>query len=311
MDQKYLMGSRDWLLRASNEDLSRTCVWPGLQKDLTAAAIKAAYRFYTEFFDVTIGNIDFHSLADDYQNECLHALSLGLFESGGIQQRDHLNFWCLRNVFRPTLYVESGVFIGSSLHAFINSPGIKKIVCIDPDLSALKIDHVDIPGAVLIDNQDFCELVLDVSEERAFAYFDDHIDTARRIREAHEKGFNFLLFDDSTGFEGLCQRLYPAVPTIPMILNVESLRPGESISWTFNRNTSGRLMRIARAMLNRRSPPKPVRITMQITSELIAACQSAKSLIAKCRAVPSLAEFIPQAFPGPSVDTTKYLLQLR
>ena len=108
--------------------------------------------------------------------------------------------------------------MGSSIHAFMNSPAIKKIFAIDPDLRNLKIPRKSIPGAELIDEKDFSQIDFVLSGMKALVYFDDHIDTARRIIQASQKGFRYVLFDDSTGLEGICQRFYPAIPTIPMIM---------------------------------------------------------------------------------------------
>ncbi|MDP1171564.1 hypothetical protein, partial [Klebsiella pneumoniae] len=84
-----------------------------------------------------------------------------------------------------------------------------------------------------IGDMDFSELQLDIEDDEvSLAYFDDHVDSAARILQASEKGLKYLVFDDSTGLEGVCQRAYPAVPTIPMILDIECFRPGDRMAWT-------------------------------------------------------------------------------
>ncbi|MGC2167266.1 MAG: hypothetical protein WA632_14775 [Gallionella sp.] len=290
MDKEFLMGNNDWLMRSKADSELPTSISPRLRKQLVMTAMKNAYEFYSAFFDFPITHHDFDKLALDYEHAQAHAKSLGLFAPGGIRENDHLNLWCLSNVLSPEVYVESGVFIGSSLHALMSSPRIKQIYAIDPSLSNLKIPRESIPGKTeYIEDRDFSQIAFDVSGMSTLVYFDDHIDTAKRIIQASEKGFSYLLFDDSTGMEGICQRLYPAIPTIPMILNAEILSAGEELSWTFNRS---------------------IRVKLTITEDLITSCFRAKALIRKCEPLPNLGLFLPQTNPQPVVDTGKFLVEL-
>lgn len=295
MDKKYLMGSGDGLLRSVSDDATQTTfISPSLRTNLIILAIKKAYNFYSDFFDKPILNLDYHNLVNEYEQAFSNAHSLGLFLKGGIDEKDHLNLWCLSHVLSPEIYVESGVFIGSSLHAFIQSSTIKKVIAIDPDLSKLKIAKNNIPDIELIDDKDFSQIDIDLIKKEAIVYFDDHINTADRIIQASKKGFRYVLFDDSTGLEGVCQRLYPAIPTIPMIMNVEIFNSNDMLSWTFYRpnQTDG------------------IRVSLTITQEFIDKCTKAKKLIKKYNKIPDLGEFIPQSHPRQMVDISKYLIEL-
>lgn len=311
MDKEFLMGNKDWLMRSRAYGDPSTSISPGLRKNLTMAAMRRAYEFYSDFFNISsITNVDFENLITEYERHYSQAISLGLFAAGGIRERDYLNFWCLSHIFSPEVYVESGVFIGSSLHAFINSPGIKKIFAIDPNLNNLKIPEKSISRVELIDDKDFSQIKIDLSGMRSLVYFDDHIDTACRIIQAYDKGFRYVLFDDSTGLEGICQRLYPAIPTIPMITNAEIFSPGDELSWTFNRPLTMGLKGIVKNIIQRKSNVARIRVGLTITQELIEKCLEAKKLIRKYEMIPNLGEFIPQPHPERMVDTSKFIVEL-
>lgn len=311
MDSKFLMGSEDWLERTNADDAVATNVSPGLRRSLVKAAIQKAVEFYRAWFAVIDADVASGTLADEYEHAYAEAVSLGLFEAGGVGEKDHLNFWCLGRVFAPQVYVESGVFIGSSLHAFIGSSALQSTVAIDPDLTKLKVPTQNIPGARLIDDEDFSQVTFDLAGMSALAYFDDHIDAASRIVQAHDKGFKHLLFDDATGVEGVCQRLYPAVPTLPMIMHAEMLSPGEALTWYFPLPVDMRLRARARRLLTFESAAAGMQVRLPVTQALVDRCFQAKGLISKCEMIPDLGEFIPQRFPRPMVDTSKYIVTLR
>lgn len=310
MDKKYLMGNSDWLMRSRTDTDSATIISPKLRKNLIMAAMRRAYQFYADFLNISISTVEFEELIVEYERDHSQAISLGLFQSGGIREKDHLNLWCLSHIFLPEVYIESGVFIGSSLHAFINSPKIKKILAIDPDLKMLKIPCKDIPGIEFIDDKDFSQIKINLSGIRSLAYFDDHIDTAARIIQSFDKGLRYVLFDDSTGLEGICQRLYPAIPTIPMIMNAEILSPGDELSWNFNRPSNAEQQNIISRIFRRKKSEERIRVTLAITQELLEKCFEAKKLIKKFEVLPNLGVFIPQQHPGRIVDTSMYIVEL-
>ncbi|MFV1977065.1 MAG: hypothetical protein ACC651_15085 [Candidatus Scalindua sp.] len=290
MDKKFLMGANDWLVRSKAEENQPTAISPKLRKNLVMLAMRKAYDFYSNFFVTPLSKCDFDNLFAEFERDYSHARSLDLLVHGGVREKDYLILWCLSHMFLPEVYVESGVFVGSSLHAFINSPRIKKILAIDPNLSNLRIPKQNIPDVEFINDKDFSQLETHFSGMRSLVFFDDHIDTASRILQAFEKGFRYVLFDDSTGLEGICQRLYPAVPTIPMIMNIEIYSPGDELSWIYK--AAGYHVRLV------------------ITQELIEKCIEAKSVVKKYDAIPDLGEFIPQPHPEAIVDKTKFIVEL-
>jgi hypothetical protein len=329
MDQQFLMGQSDVLERAPADTDAQTFVSPSLRARLTKAAIAEAVDFYTAFFGSST-SADGHErlgvdrLAASYA-EALHGgRELGLFQKGGIREKDHLNLWCLGRVLAPTTYIESGVFIGSSLHAFVHGARPARVLAIDPNMSNLRLTPQHVPGLSLIDDQDFSQLDvhgLGVEGPRALAYFDDHINTASRILQAAEKGLRYLVFDDSTGMEGVCQRLYPAVPTLPMIVHHERwLAPGDELAWTFEHPRplpsppTGMKARLKYALSppDHATPaPKQTRVTLTVTADLIELCRAAKQCVKTHARLPDLGDYIPQPHPEMGMDTSKYLVELR
>ena len=310
MDEQYLMGNNDGLIRTDADTRQATTVSSRLRHNLVGAAINRAFEFYAAFFASPVPASDPDQLVAAYEQAYAHALSLGLFQSGGVGAKDHLNLWCLGRVFEPEVYIESGVYLGSSLHAFIKSPKLREVIAIDPDLSTLRIPKADIPGAVYIEDKDFSQLTIDGSVATMFAYFDDHINSADRILQAAQKGLTFILFDDSTGLEGICQRLYPAVPTIPVIMNSGLFSPGDELSWTFPKPVPDSARNsLKRGFLQDRSHSE-TRLSLKVTDEFIEKCRRAKQKIKKYSRIPDLGEFIPQMYPEKMVDTSKFLLEL-
>lgn len=309
MESKYLMGQSDGLSRQPSSEPAETFVSQRLRSNLIAAGLQEAYEFYARFFGIEIGSQDYQQLAADFQSSFQDACSLGLLKPGGIGEQDYLNLWALVRVFAPKLYIESGVFVGSSLHVFVTAPSVQKIIGIDPYLSNLKINVDAIGDCELIDDRDFSQVELDCDSSSALAYFDDHIDTAARVLQASDKGLRYLLFDDSTGIQGICQRLYPAIPTIPMIMNCDLWAPGDEVSWTFKERTGEKRKSIA-GIFAKTASPKYTRVTLSLDEELHRRCRHARSKIVQATRLPDLGDYMPQLYPDKMFDTTKYLVEL-
>ena len=63
-------------------------------------------------------------------------------------------------------------------------------------------------------------------------FFDDHVDQLKRVREAHDRGFRQMIFDDDAPVESFASRTgHPgALPKISFIFDPH-LRDGEVIEW--------------------------------------------------------------------------------
>ncbi len=311
MDRKYLMGVGDGLVRSDMKEKWDTYVSANLRSNLLKLAIKDAYSFYCGFFKHDCKSLDLDELVSEYIIELKHARELNLFKTGGVREKDHINLWCLSRVLLPALYIESGVFIGSSLHAFLKSSKLEKIIAIDPNLGKLKIAKKDIPNGVFIDDKDFSEIDIQNPPANSLVYFDDHINTAKRIIQACDKGLKYLLFDDSTGIEGTCQRLYPAVPTIPMIMNWEYFNLHDEIKWIWQPAQILELnfKNVIKKLISGKVPTNKS-VQLKIDEQFIEQCKLAKSVIKRYSKIPDLGDYIPQTFPEKMVDTSKFLVEL-
>lgn len=306
----FIAGNEDVIMRSPYHGNAPTYISSGLRVNLMVAAMRKACEFYSNFFDRSISHLDYSKLVGEYDQVYSHAVSLGLFQRGGVREKDHLNFWCLNRVLCIDLYVESGVFIGSSLHAFIKSTGVKRVIAIDPNLGLLKIPKEEIPGAILIDDKDFSQVEIDHKGQVALVFFDDHINTADRILQAAKKGFRYILFDDSTGLEGVCQRLYPAIPTIPMIVDAGLLKAGDELSWSFTKSSESGLKGILKNIILRGFGSAQIRVSLTITQHMVDRCLEANQKIKRCHKIPDLGEFIPQPYPEKLGDMSKYIIEL-
>ncbi len=68
----------------------------------------------------------------------------------------------------------------------------------------------------------------------ALAFFDCHVNQARRVREAYERGFRWLIFDDNAPADRLYGYGLPGLPTIDMVLDT-TLIDGDVLGWTWRR----------------------------------------------------------------------------
>lgn len=305
------MGSSDGLQRHPSEKAEKTVITRQLNLRLIAAAIRKAIECYSTFFSKPIDNICYDTLAAEYADVFDEAVAYSLLEAGGIGEKDHLNLWCIGKVLQPSQYIESGIYTGSSLHALLKSGTIEDIVGIDPNLNNLKINPADLADATLISDKDFSEIDFQQVASPHLVYFDDHINAAKRIIEAHQKGFKVLLFDDATGVEGVCQRLYPAIPTIPMISNYELLSVGDIISWSFPMHRRVTLKSRLKQLVTGKSLGSWTRVDLEISEDFINLCEEANKLIKKVEKLPDLGDYIHQQWPHSSVDTSKFLIQLK
>lgn len=311
MDKKYIRGNNDKLTRFRVSKHERTYINSSLRKRLLKLCIKEAFQFYRSFFDMIPKPVKLDELVIEYEKEYAHAKSINLLKSGGAREKDHLNLWCLGRVLTPELYIESGVSSGSSLHAFLKSPKLSRLIAIDPDLTKLKITTGDMPNLTLIDEQDFGQCEIHEVPDNTLIYFDDHINSALRIIQSYEKGIKYLLFDDSNGLEGICQRFYPSIPSVPMVLNWESFKVNDELRWTRATYPKSKF-KLANKInqLMGRQKPTWKQLQFKFDEEMLAQCQQAKTYIKKHTKIPDLGEYLPQDFPEKGVDNSKYLLEL-
>lgn len=141
-----------------------------------------------------------------------------------------LNLWLFLLVrqLQPSLIVESGVWIGRSLYSLKMAMPEAEIHAFDISFNRLLFAE---PSIKYYEN-DWSKVQLK-TPNIGFVYFDDHINNGRRIREAYEKGFRHLVFDQCASV-GMCHPFrYPGLPSAIMIAN-NSLRDGDILEWTWS-----------------------------------------------------------------------------
>lgn len=140
---------------------------------------------------------------------------------------DVLNLWLhlITRQIKPTTIVESGVGFGRSLYTLRNALDSAEIHAFDVSFSWLPYRDESISYY----EHDWSES--DVKcQDIGFCFFDDHINNGRRIREAYERGFTHLVFDQCapTGMVHLYR--YPGLPSAIMI-GEDILEEDDLIEW--------------------------------------------------------------------------------
>lgn len=143
------------------------------------------------------------------------------------------NLLCLNLIARltaPPLIVDSGTYTGASAWALSRGAPAARVLSFDIDLSHLALRA---PGVQYIES-DWTRAEFPADQARAgFCYFDDHVDQARRLIEAAERGFGLAVFDDdfTLGAFPAMARDPGVLPKIEMVLDT-SLEDGEEIVWS-------------------------------------------------------------------------------
>lgn len=305
MDKKFLMGAGDGLVRSKYSGPEVIAISAGLRDRFRKKAIELSLNFFTDFLGKSTSSESIEELFEEYGEVYEEAKALNLFDIGGIGEKDHLNFWILSKVFRPRTYIESGVFIGSSFQAFTRA-GVKHAIAIDPNIHVLRVPKSSVNNGQFVSDKDFSQLEIDNIDDQTLAYFDDHVNTAKRIIQANDKGIKYLCFDDSTGFEGICQRLYPAMPTLPIIMNAGLLRLGDELTWTHDQKVNSALKKLKELRsVNRK------KVQLKVDQDFIDLCNNAKNLVDKWATIPNLGDYVPQTKNRKFMDVTKYMVKLK
>ena len=130
---------------------------------------------------------------------------------------------------QPALIIESGVFVGTSLNMFDSVFPAAKIHAFDIDLSKIKLQ----PSHACLHEMDWVEFEDLPNDDNSLVFFDDHINCAIRIKQCMEKGIRYAIFDDSPPIGKLVKYRYPAIPSIPIILD-ENIPDGCTFEWHHN-----------------------------------------------------------------------------
>ena len=169
--------------------------------------------------------------------------------------------FALTRLFDPRLIVECGTHRGQSAWLFRQAAPGARITTFDITHEALA-HRVDGVAYRLGDWNDADPVPGTVDSDGAIAFFDDHIDQARRVCEAWAHGFRWLIFDDNLPSHLLFVTGRPPAPTISMLYET-TWRNGERLTWS------------------RHGRPRSIDMDQE-------ACERARALIADWSIVPDL-----------------------
>ena len=249
----------------------------------------AGYRRAFDAVRQAIGSLSLASSADRLEDADIAQIDTAfelasrhdLLGPGGVPPWNFLGLWLLHRALGPTHYLESGYFRGSSLLAALGHPKLRRLTGFDPEPGALALPGFPEGLDVELTTEDFGDAAPRNTEgDGALVYFDDHINTARRILEARDKGYRRLVFDDSCGLTGLSQRHWPAMPTVYFIVHADTLSVGDFVDWPspVGRATDGS------------GAESQLRVTFD--ADLIDLCREAQSAIAGWVKLPDLADHV-------------------
>jgi len=143
----------------------------------------------------------------------------------------HNSFWLylFTKTLKPNLIVESGVWKGHTTWLLQKANANSRIIGFDTNLK-----HLEFKSDVVMfiendwDNYQFAKF----DPDKSLVFFDCHVNHAKRILEAHKKGFKHLIFDDNPPIYKLYSYGKPGLPTAHMLVNQTFLEINK-ISWTW------------------------------------------------------------------------------
>lgn len=128
----------------------------------------------------------------------------------------HNAFWLFlfARALNPVFIIESGVWRGHMSWLFEQACPDAAILGFDINLGNLEYKK----GKVIFHQQDWSEYQLgNIDSEKSLVFFDCHVNHAKRILEAYDRGFRHLLFDDNPPIYKLYGYGLPGFPTANMI----------------------------------------------------------------------------------------------
>lgn len=149
---------------------------------------------------------------------------------GGSGVNDSLWLFVIARALRPARIVESGTHRGHSAWIFHRARPGTPIDSFDVDASKVAWSH----ERLNVHQGDWTAAVhADPANAEALAFFDDHINHAQRVAEAHARGFRWLLMDDNFAATQVHATGGPPLPSLAMLFDPDVV-PGDEIAWSRN-----------------------------------------------------------------------------
>lgn len=139
------------------------------------------------------------------------------------------NYWLfiVAKTLQPTLVVESGVWKGQT-------SWLLRQACPDAEIHAFDISLKNLEykdNTISHHEHDWMNSdIKNGNPDKGLVFFDDHINQAKRVREAYKRDFKWLVFDDNVPVDQIHRIGIPPLPTIGMLFD-EKLKEGDPISW--------------------------------------------------------------------------------
>lgn len=176
------------------------------------------------------GSVDHQWLGKQYDLFCeTYALAPVGENSGGSDFNSSLWLWTLSRWIAPRQIIESGTHKGFSSWLFRQSVPEATIETFDI------IDHnIQIRDeSIRYHTTDWTDSSVECSHETDLIFFDCHVDHSKRIIEAYERGFRYLLLDDNFSLETFHTTGLPPAPTLSMIFDPR-LEKIKTLRWLRN-----------------------------------------------------------------------------
>jgi hypothetical protein len=143
----------------------------------------------------------------------------------------HNAFWIylFARILNPELIVESGVWKAHTTWLLEQACPEATIFGFDRNLKHVEYDNLK---ATLIESDWGSFKFPKFDPEKAFIFFDCHVNNALRILEARDKGFKHLLFDDNPPVHKIFSHI-PGIPTAAMLDSGLGIDQPE-IKWVWN-----------------------------------------------------------------------------
>lgn len=193
-------------------------------KRLQDTNIKLLDNFVSKFIGEITGKSNLSLQKDIHEFMAYIGTNPALSYQGVTSHGSLLWLFLIARCLQPKTLVESGIYRGSSLHCFRQAIPQANIFAFDLNLKPLLVKD----SSIKIWEKDWSEVEICAESENDLCYFDDHINNGLRIRQAFERGFKNLIFDDAPFLGTVHKFKYPGVPTVPMILNCEE---GDVLQW--------------------------------------------------------------------------------
>jgi hypothetical protein len=206
------------------ETTSRRMLSPSLQTRQLQCLSQEFSAVLADFPGLCFGNIEDHEFATFLDK--LSACPVKQ-QTGGSGVNAALNLWLLARMIQPSLIVESGVLRGFTSWVLERAAHDAEIHSFDISFADLRFRS----KGIHYHECDWAAVDIAASDPaRSLAFFDDHVDQWRRVREAAGRGFRYLVFDDNVPANALHGDGNAAFPTLDMLFD-DDLTDGELLEW--------------------------------------------------------------------------------